>query len=122
MKEDNKVIEFIKTHKKEIAIALVTGVAGTAAGVIGYKWHVSKNYGELLKLMHEFDPCTTSGLTTQQSLVKFLNGATSIHPLTPNVVRTLGDCVSEELLEVMAEGGHNSDRLVSGIIIGLKKA
>jgi hypothetical protein len=122
MKENN-FVGFIKTHKKEIAVATAATVVGVAAGVIGHKCYISKDYGKLLKLLREFGP-NPVGASMTQSITQFLENATrSVQPLVPNVERTISGSLSGELASLFAENGINPDTtIISGILVGLKHA
>lgn len=117
-----KVVEFIKTHKKEIVIATVAGVAGVAAGFVGYKLYVSKNYGKLFKLFFEFG-ANADGIPMSQTVVEFLDEATlSVQPVVPYTSRTIRDSFSEEVISVFTQHGFDVDTTaISGMLVGLKE-
>jgi hypothetical protein len=121
--KENKFVGFIKTHKKEIAVATAATVVGVAAGVVGYKCYLSKDYGKLLKLLREYGP-NPIGASMTQSVTTFLENATrSVQPLVPKVEKTISDSLSDELVSLFAENGINPDTtIVSGILVGLKHA
>ena len=117
----NKVVGFVKDNKKEIVIAIVGTVVGAAAGFIGYKCHIAKNYGELIDIMSKFKSCPNTKRTVCQDIVEFLSGAThSFHPFTAKCDTAIKDTFCEEIVSILANKGHNPDMLVSGILIGLK--
>jgi hypothetical protein len=120
--DKKKVVNFIKTHKKEIAVATIAGVVGTTAGILGYKWYTSKNYGKLFKLFSEFGS-NSDGIPIAQTVAEFLDDATlSIQPVVPYTSRTIRDSFSDEVISVFTEHGFDVDTTaISGMLVGLKK-
>lgn len=121
MNKMNKVVEYVKEHKNEIAIAAFVGVVGTACGIIGHKMYISKNYGELIKLVEEHGK-NASGETFNHELCSFLDSTTGkMYPAIPASGQTLRDAVSEDLLEYFVKKGANPDTKISGVFVGTLK-
>lgn len=121
MKKMNKVVEYAKTHKKEIVTTIIVGGVGIVCGIAGYKMYISKNYGELIKLVDEYGK-NTKGETFYRELCNFLDSTTGkMYPTIPAGDAALGDAVSEDLLEYFLEKGVSPDAKISGLFVGTKK-
>lgn len=119
MKKTNKVVGFVKNHKKEMIIATAAGLAGVIGGIAGYKGYLSKEGLGLLKSTAQFGKDDVTGKTMNQSIKLLLDSSDSVHPVTPNVDKTLAECLSEEVLSAFEEYGFEPTAKVSGIMVGI---
>ena len=119
MKKTNNVVGFVKNHKKEVLIATAAGVVGAIGGIVGYKCHLSKEGLGLLKSTAQFGKYAVTGKTMNQSIKQLLDSSDSVHPATPNVTKTLAECLSEEVLSAFEEFGIEPTAKVSGIMVGI---
>ena len=119
MKKMNKVVDFVKNHKKEILIATAASAVGVAGGIVGYKCHLSKDNLGLIKSASQFNKDTVSGRSMSQSIKLLLDSSDSVHPVTPHVDKTLAEAVSQEVLSAFEEYGVKSTAKVSGIMVGI---
>lgn len=118
---NDMIVESKKNYKKEIVIGVVAGVVGITAGIIGHKIYISNNYGDLFKVLSEFNNDNNTGNTMVQSITEFLEASTkSVHPVMNNVDKTLADVFNDDLLEVLAEHGVDATNKCSGILVGTK--
>lgn len=119
MKKTNKVVGFVKNHKKELLVATAAGAVGAIGGIVGYKCHLSKDSLGLIKSSKQFGKCAVTGKTMNQSIKLLLDSSDSVHPVTPNVTKTLADTVSQEVLSAFEGYGIESTAKVSGMIVGI---
>lgn len=119
MEKTNKVIGFVKNHKKEMLIATAASVVGVVGGIVGYKCHLSKDGLSLIKTTAQFNKDAVSGKTMNQSIKLLLDSSDSLHPVTPHVDKTLAETVSAEVLSAFEEYGIKSTAKVSGIMVGI---
>lgn len=119
MNKMNKVVEFVKSHKKEIAITAFVGTIGAVCGIVGHKLYISKNYGELIKLVNEHGECT-KGRSLNERLCAILGNTTgSVYSCIPvNGDKTITEALGGELLEVFMEDGFDPDIKISGVMFG----
>ena len=54
-----------------------------------------------------------------QSIKLLLDSSDSVHPVTPNVTKTLAETVSGEVLSAFEEYGIKPTTKVSGIMVGI---
>ena len=119
MKKMNKVVDFVKNHKKEILIATAASAVGVAGGIVGYKCHLSKDNLRLIKSASQFGKDAEGGTTLSHSIKLFLDRSDSVYPVTPHVDKTLAGTVGQEMLSVLEERGVKSTAKVSGIMVGI---
>ena len=120
MKKTNKIVGFVKDHKKEILITTTAGVVGVIGGIVGYKCCLSKDNLGLIKSAAQFNKDAVSGKTMSQSIKLLLDSSDSVHPVTPiNTTKTLAETVSGEVLSAFEEFGIESTAKVSGIMVGI---
>lgn len=120
-KKQNKIVEFIKEYKKEVAIAGVAGAVGVAVGLIGYKRYIFKNYGELIEAVRRLKYSDLDdGVTAAQHLAWILKDTNSMYWRIPQETMTLSDVLSESALEKMKELGDTPDMAIAGFMVGIK--
>jgi hypothetical protein len=119
MNKMNKVVEYVKTHKKEIAITAFVGTIGAVCGIVGHKLYISKNYGELIKLVNERGECA-KGRSLNERLCAILGNTTgSVYSCIPvNGDKTITEALGGELLEVFLEDGFDPNTKISGVMFG----
>jgi hypothetical protein len=121
MKEKcEKIVEFVKTHKKQIIGTAAAGMIVVAGGVLGWK---HSDAGKLISACKMFgDDKHHPGVSMTNSLTNFLNDATrSVHPCKSESFTTVadfGEDVAEKLMELY---GVESTAKVSSIMIGVEK-
>lgn len=122
MNKMNKVVEYVKNHKKEIAITAFVGTIGAVCGIVGHKLYISKNYGELIGLVNEYGK-SANGQSLNERLCKFLDNTTgTVYPCFPvNGDKTLSDGLGGELLNELLEDGFDPNTKISGVMFGTIK-
>ena len=119
MKMTNKVVGFVKEHKKEVLIATAASAIGVVGGIVGYKCRLSKDGLNLIKATAQFKKDAVSGKTMNQSIKLLLDSSDSVHPAMPTETKILADTVSAEVLSAFEEFGIKSTAKVSGIMVGI---
>lgn len=124
-KKQNKVKEFVKTHKEEVIGYLVVGTVVVSAFGLGYYTARGRNVysveSKLGELCREFSDDKEHGRNMIQSLIQFLDKSKSVHPIVPVGDKTLAEAVHADILEIFVENGIEPNSKVSEVLIGLKK-
>ena len=125
MRTLSKVSEFVRSHKKEIAITAVVGVVCAIGGCAGHKCYVSKNCDKLTEAMLPYKP-DKNGVPLDKWIERFLN-ATSKN-VTGMTVKdganiTVGDIFTPFAIQEFAtqEANLDSNSIVSGVLVGTMK-
>lgn len=119
-KKQNRVVEFVKAHKKGIIGTAIVGVVGVVAGIVGHKCYISKNYGELIKEVSSFGD-HPDGTTVVQSTTEFFRNSYAVNPIAEMKNYTIADALGERLVSGLEEYGIDTSAKVSGILVGTVK-
>jgi hypothetical protein len=123
MSKMTKVKEFVKNHKTEIGCVTSGVIAGAVCMVIGYKHGAKtpKDYIELTKLVQEFDD-SKADRTLWDSIKLFLGASThGVYPVIAIEDKTLGDMLSDEIIDILGDYGLDSNTKAAGVMVGVKK-
>ncbi len=118
------VVEYAKTHKKEIATAAIVGAIGVASGVIGHKLYIYKDHKELSNIIAQFGDNIEDGTSMSQMLTKFLDKTTgSVHPMIPRdgLDKKISDMLTPYAVDILVDAGIDPNKKISGILIGTVK-
>ena len=121
MSKMKNVVEYAKTHKKEIATAAIVGTIGVASGIIGHKMYIHQNHKELSSIISQFGDNIGDGTSMSQTLTRFLDKTTGcVHPMIPrdDVNKTISDMLSPYAVEILVDAGVDPNKRISGIIVG----
>lgn len=113
--------DFIKSHKRELAIAALTSVAGVAGGILLHQGYVSTKYGELIESIKPFG-VDAFGRTMIDDTVRFFNEATySVEAMQPNCTQTIQQVFGDGAgCKFLADHNFSPNTVVSGILVGIK--
>lgn len=117
-----QVKDYVMEHKKEFTIATIAGVVGVFGGVICHKGYISKNYGDLIKAINNFE-ATPLGVSMVDDTVKFFKKAThSVQAVTPNYEQTIKQAFDEGAVSEYLEkhSGLSPNTIVTGVLVGIK--
>lgn len=124
MSKMKNVVEYAKTHKKEIATTAIVGTIGVVSGIIGHKMYIHQNHKELSSIISQFGDNIEDGTSMTQTLTKFLDKTTgSVHPMIPrdDLDKKISDMLTPYALSILDEYGIDTNKKISGILIGTVK-